>query len=77
MPSAAGATGEVEIKVVVLRRGEVKLKVPENAKVEDVVKMLGLNPVEYVAILDGRVVPEDEPVGGAAVLKLVPVVSGG
>ena len=68
---------EIELAVVVLRRGSRTLKLPKGAKVEDAIKSLGLNPVEYVAVLDGRIVPEDEPIDGGATLKLIPVVSGG
>ena len=68
---------EIELSVVVLRRGSHKLKLPKGTKVEEAVKALGLNPVEYVAILDGRIVPEDEPIESGATLKLIPVVSGG
>lgn len=68
---------EVELSVVVLRRGSLKLKLPRGTKVEDAIKSLGLNPVEYVAVLDGRIVPEDEPIESGTTLKLIPVVSGG
>lgn len=75
--ASAMPTEEVELTVVVLRRGSHKLKLPKSAKVEDAIKALGLNPVEYVAVLDGRLVPEDETIEGGATLKLIPVVSGG
>jgi sulfur carrier protein ThiS len=45
--------------------------------VEDAIKALGLNPVEYVAVLNGRIVPDDEPIEIGTTLKLIPVVSGG
>jgi len=45
--------------------------------VESVVKSIGLNPVEYVPVLNGQIVPEDEPILVPAKLKLIPVVSGG
>jgi len=68
---------EIELTVVVLRRGSHKLKLPKGTKVEEAIKALGLNPVEYVAVLDGRIVPEDEPIESGITLKLIPVVSGG
>ncbi|MEM2186470.1 MAG: MoaD/ThiS family protein [Thermofilaceae archaeon] len=57
-----------EPKVVKVRKGET---------VESVIKALGLNPVEYVAVLNGQIVPEDEPIPAPTKLKLIPVVSGG
>jgi sulfur carrier protein ThiS len=68
---------EIELTVVVLRRGSRTLKLPKGAKVEDAIKALGLNPVEYVAVLNGRIVPDDEPIEIGTTLKLIPVVSGG
>jgi len=68
---------EIELTVVVLRRGARTVKLSKGAKVEDAIKALGLNPVEYVAVLDGRIVPDDEPIESGTTLKLIPVVSGG
>lgn len=68
---------EVEVVVESTRFDPRVLRVKVGESVESVIKALGLNPVEYVAVLDGRVVPEDERISSPAKLKLVPVVSGG
>lgn len=68
---------EVELLVEVVRKGSQRVKVRKGARVEDIVKLLGLNTEEYVAVLDGRVVPDDELVVEPSKLKLIPVVSGG
>ncbi len=68
---------EVEVKVEVARLGERVVKVKVGETVESVVKRIGLNPSEYVAVLNGKVVPEDRVIEGASHLKLIPVVSGG
>ena len=67
----------LKIKVEIVGRERVELSVKKGVTVEEVMKMLGLNPVEYVAIKDGSVVPEEEEIREASDLKLVPVVSGG
>ena len=68
---------EMTIKVEIVRRGEAEIKVRRGERVENVMRRLGLNPVEYVAVMEGRVVPEDEVISKPVRLKLVPVVSGG
>lgn len=68
---------EVEVIVESTRFEPRVVKVRAGETVESVIKSLGLNPVEYVAVLDGRIVTEDEPITAPAKLKLIPVVSGG
>ncbi|MEM1509595.1 MAG: MoaD/ThiS family protein [Thermofilaceae archaeon] len=68
---------EVEVKVEVIRLGEKSLKIKVGETVESVVKRIGLNPSEYVAVLNGRVVPDDKAIENPSHLKLIPVVSGG
>lgn len=68
---------EVEVKVEVARLGERVVKVRVGETVESVVKRIGLNPSEYVAVLNGKVVPDDKAIEGFSHLKLIPVVSGG
>lgn len=68
---------EVDVLVESTRFEPRLVKVRVGETVEGVIKALGLNPVEYVAVLDGRLVPEDEPILAPAKLKLIPVVSGG
>ena len=69
---------KVRVRVKLVRRDEeFELEVEKGSKVEDVLRRLGLNPGEYVTVLNGEVVPEDETIDEPAELKLVPVVSGG
>jgi len=68
---------EVIVKVEVVRRGETEVKVRKGERIESVMRRLGLNPVEYVAVLEGEVVPEDEVITKPVRLRLIPVVSGG
>lgn len=68
---------EVEVKVEVVRLGEKVLKIKAGETVESVTKRIGLNPSEYVAVLNGRVVPDDKTIEESSHLKLIPVVSGG
>ncbi len=68
---------EVEVLVESSRFEPRVVRVRAGETVGSVVRALGLNTAEYVAVLDGRVVPEDEPITAPARLRLVPVVSGG
>ncbi|MEM0226711.1 MAG: MoaD/ThiS family protein [Thermofilaceae archaeon] len=68
---------EVEVIVESTRFEPKVVKVRVGETVESVVKSIGLNPVEYVPVLNGQIVPEDEPILAPAKLKLIPVVSGG
>jgi len=68
---------EVEVVVESTRFEARVVKARVGWTVEDVIRAAGLNPVEYVAVLDGRVVPEDERITAPARLRLIPVVSGG
>lgn len=53
------------------------VSVSPGSAVEDVMAALGVTPEEYLAVLDGQVVTEKEPVPDGARLELVRVWSGG
>ncbi|RLE69788.1 MAG: thiamine biosynthesis protein ThiS [Thermoprotei archaeon] len=68
----------IRVVVEVVGRGMIReVNVKKGVKVEEVLRMIGLNPVEYVVILGRTLVPEDEMITQGTRLKLVPVVSGG
>lgn len=66
-----------KVTVEIEGRESVEVEVEGEASVRDIEERVGLNPVEYVAIRDGKVIPEDEAIRGEARIRLVPVVSGG
>ena len=47
------------------------------ARIEEIVKELGINPEEVIVAKNGRIVPEDETAGGSDQLKTVRFVHGG
>jgi sulfur carrier protein len=49
----------------------------ENTSIEDILKELGINPVEVIVAKNGKIVSEDETAGFADELKIVRVVHGG
>jgi sulfur carrier protein len=49
----------------------------ENTTIEDVLKCLGINPVEVIVAKNGRIVSEEETSGAGDELKIVMVVHGG
>ncbi|MDK2974595.1 MAG: sulfur carrier protein [Methanofollis sp.] len=48
-----------------------------SATVEDVLLMLGINPIEVIVSRNGALIPEDTMVGGADELRVVRFVHGG
>lgn len=49
----------------------------ECARIEDILKQLGINPEEVIVAKNGRIVPEEETAGGSDELKIVRFVHGG
>jgi len=49
----------------------------DGARVEDVLRVLGINPVEVIVARNGRIVPEDERAESADELKIIRIVHGG
>lgn len=57
--------------------GSRKEMAVHNARIEDVLKELGINPVEVIVARNGKIVTEEENAGSADELKIVRVVHGG
>jgi len=49
----------------------------DEAKIEEILKELDINPEEVIVAKNGRIVPEDEVAGGSDQLKIVRFVHGG
>jgi sulfur carrier protein len=49
----------------------------ECARIEDILKQLGINPEEVIVAKNGKIVPEEETAGGSDELKIVRFVHGG
>ena len=73
---AAKATEEMKMKIV-LPDGSRKEMTIECASIDDILKQLGINPVEVIVAKNGKIVSEDETAGLADELKIVRFVHGG
>jgi sulfur carrier protein len=73
--SIKGAIG-AEMQIT-LPDGSRKEMAVHNARIEDVLKELGINPVEVIVARNGKIVTEEENAGSADELKIVRVVHGG
>jgi sulfur carrier protein len=73
---AAKATWEIGMKIA-LHDGSKKEITVESTSIEDILKELGINPVEVIVAKNGKIVSEDETAGFADELKIVRVVHGG
>jgi sulfur carrier protein ThiS len=62
---------------IVLPDGSRKEMAVGNTAIEDVLKCLGINPVEVIVAKNGRIVSEEETAGAGDELKIVMVVHGG
>jgi len=49
----------------------------ECARIEDILKQLGINPVEVIVAKNGKIVSEEETAGCSDELKIVRFVHGG
>jgi len=57
--------------------GSRKEMAVENTTIEDVLRRLGINPVEVIVAKNGRIVSEEETVDAGDDLKIIMVVHGG
>jgi len=58
--------------------GEKTVELPEGARVGDLLRLLGLERESHVVMIDGRPVPEEDPVPpGTREVVVVRVLSGG
>jgi sulfur carrier protein len=62
---------------IALPDGSRKEMTIESASIDDILKELGINPVEVIVAKNGKIVSEDETAGLADELKIVRVVHGG
>jgi sulfur carrier protein len=62
---------------ITLPDGSRKEMAVHNVRIEDVLKELGINPVEVIVAKNGKIVTEEENAGFADELKIVRVVHGG
>jgi sulfur carrier protein len=62
---------------IVLPDGSRKEMAVENTTIEDVLRRLGINPVEVIVAKNGRIVSEEETVNAGDELKIIMVVHGG
>ncbi len=49
----------------------------QNARIEDILRELGINPVEVIVARNGVIVSEEETAGSGDELKIVKIVHGG
>jgi len=63
--------------IIALPDGSRKEMAVENARIQDLLLDLGINPVEVIVAKNGRIVPEEEMAGSRDELKVVRVVHGG
>ena len=62
---------------IALPDGSRKEMTFESTSIEDLLKELGINPVEVIVAKNGKIVSEEETAGLADELKIVRVVHGG
>jgi sulfur carrier protein ThiS len=63
--------------IIALPDGSRKEMAAESARIEDILRDLGINPVEVIVAKNGRIVPEEEMASSGDELKVVRVVHGG
>ena len=63
--------------LIVLPDGSKKEMAMEDTTIEDVLRCLGINPVEVIVVKNGKIVSEEETAGSGDELKIVRVVHGG
>jgi sulfur carrier protein len=62
---------------IALPDGSQKEIAESGSRIEDILKQLGINPVEVIVAKNGRIVSEEETAEGGDELKIVRVVHGG
>lgn len=60
---------------LILRKQE--FEVEGTVTVKEALEQLGLSPESHLAVRDGQLLTENEPLRNGEVIKLVPVISGG
>ena len=63
--------------LIALPDGSRKEIAEKCARIEDILKQLGINPVEVIVAKNGKIVSEEETVGSDDELKIVRFVHGG
>ncbi len=63
--------------IIALPDGSRKEMTAGSARIEDVLRDLGINPVEVIVAKNGRIVSEEEIASSGDELKVVRVVHGG
>ena len=63
--------------LIALPDGSKKEIAEKCARIEDILRQLGINPVEVIVAKNGMIVSEDETAGGSDELKVVRFVHGG
>jgi len=63
--------------LIALPDGSRKEIAEKCARIEDILKQLGINPVEVIVARNGRIVSEEETACGCDELKIVRFVHGG
>jgi sulfur carrier protein len=63
--------------LIALPDGSKREIAEECARIEDILKQLGINPEEVIVSRNGKIVPEEETAGGSDELKIVRFVHGG
>lgn len=66
-----------DIMFITLPDGSRREIAEECARIEDILKQLGINPEEVIVAKNGKIVPEEETAGGCDELKIVRFVHGG
>jgi len=62
---------------IALPDGNRKEIAENGSRIEDILKQLGINPVEVIVAKNGRIVSEEDTAGDGDELKIVRVVHGG
>ncbi len=62
---------------IVLPDGRRKEMAIENTSIEEILRKIGINPVEVIVAKNGKIVSEEETAGFADELRIVRVVHGG
>jgi sulfur carrier protein ThiS len=63
--------------LITLPDGSRKEIAEDGARIEEILKKLGINPEEVIVAKNGKIVPEEEIAGGYDELKVVRFVHGG
>ncbi len=66
---------KVRVKVELPSGRLLELSLPMRTTVEQLIEGLGLNPEEFLALVNGELAPGDEELRDGCVVKLVPVIA--